>query len=149
MTLENLTQEMYKSMKERDKIKKDTLSSAIGAIKKVAKDKRIENPSEQLVAEVLLKEKKIIEEMIATCPEDRAELLMELTQKKAILEGYCPKIISDETQIRNLILEIAETMSDGLDLSNKGAAMKILMPRLKGKVDMKVANQVISDLANK
>ena len=40
MTLETLQSEMIKAMKAKDKSRKDTISSLIGAIKKTAIDKK-------------------------------------------------------------------------------------------------------------
>ena len=35
-----------------------------------------------------------------------------------------------------------------LKSANKGQVMKIVMPKIKGKADMKVANQCITELLN-
>ena len=42
------------------------------------------------------------------------------------------------------ILATADIQQDG-----KGAVMKTVMPKLKGKVDMKVANKVINEILKK
>ena len=68
MTLETLQKEMIAAMKNKDKVRKDVLSSLIGAIKKAAIDQKCkENITEKLVDEVILKEKKTVQEMIDTC----------------------------------------------------------------------------------
>ena len=56
MTLEVLQKEMIAAMKNKDKLRKDTISSLIGAVKKTALDKNCrDNITEALVDEVLLK----------------------------------------------------------------------------------------------
>ena len=43
---------------------------------------------------------------------------------------------------------VAALVQAGVDpetVTNKGQIMKVVMPQLKGKVDMKIANQVISN----
>ena len=57
MTLEVLNKEMIAAMKDRNKIRKDTISSLIGAVKKAAIDERWkDNITEELVNKVVLKE---------------------------------------------------------------------------------------------
>ena len=64
MTIEMLNADMITAMKNKDKFKKDVLSSLIGAVKKVAIDRKCrDNISEELVNEVLLKELKTVKEM--------------------------------------------------------------------------------------
>lgn len=145
MTLEKLQADMVAAMKDGNKRRKDVLSAAIAAVKKAAIDKRMkDNIVEELVDEVLIKEKKTLKEMIDTCPEGREDLLNDYEHKYMIISEYAPKFITDEAQIKQMILDIV----DGIELSlkNKGTIMKMVMPALKGKVDMKVANDVIGGL---
>lgn len=142
MTLEKLNKDLIVAMKENDVAKKEVLRSAIGNIKKAAIDKKMgDNITEQLIDEVLLKEKKTLEEMIDTCPEDRTKLLGEYTYKLGIIKEYAPKLMVDEDEIEEYINYIIDNYE--VDISNTGSAMKTIMPHLKGKADMKIANSVI------
>lgn len=72
MNFVTLHKEMIIAMKNRDKLRKDTISSLVEAVKKAAIDKKCrENIPDSLVEEVLLKEQKNMQEMIDTCPVDR------------------------------------------------------------------------------
>lgn len=72
MTLEQLQQDKIQAMKNKQPIKKEVLSSAIGAIRNAAIAKQCkDNITEKLVDEVLLKEKKILQEQIDKCPAER------------------------------------------------------------------------------
>lgn len=145
MTLETLQVAMIAAMKDRNKARKDAISSLIGAIKRVAIDKNCrDNITEELVNEVILKEKKTVQEMIDTCPAERTELLEEYQGRLAVINEFAPQILSDEGEITKLIESILATLGDVA--SNKGAVMKTVMPQLKGKVDMKVANKVLNAL---
>ena len=138
MTLETLNKEIISAMKAGDTTKRDTLRGVVSNIKKAAIDKKLrDNITEALVDEVLLKEKKTLQEMIDTCPTDRAETLAEYKTKMQIIENYVPKLIADPEEIKNLIREICK---------DQEFSMKVVMPQLKGKVDMKVANQVIKEM---
>lgn len=143
MTLEFLNKEIINAMKNGDTITKDVLRSAVGNIKKTAIDKGIkDNITEALVDEVLLKEKKTLQEMIDTCPADRVETLELYKAKMTVLDSYVPQLVTDEDEIRALVCEACK----GMNLSNKGLVMKTVMPQLKGKVDMKIANKVITEM---
>lgn len=145
MTLDKLQADMIAAMKDGNKIRKDVLSAAIAAIKKTAIDKRVkDNIVEELVNEVLTKEKKTLKEMIDTCPEDREDLLNDYEHKYMIISEYAPTFITDKLQIKQMVIDAITDVE--LSIKNKGTIMKMVMPALKGKVDMKVANEVISGL---
>ena len=147
MTLEILQKEMMQAMKDKLSAKKEVLSSAIGAIKNAAIAKKCkDNISEELVNEVLLKEKKTLQEQIDTCPEDRGELLSEFLYKLDILNMYCPKLLDDPNKINDIILNLCFDAKVDLLKSNRGTVMKLVMPHFKGHADMKVVNQVIGEL---
>lgn len=142
MTLEKLNKDLVAAMKGNDVAKKEVLRSAIGNIKKAAIDKKMgDNITEQLVNEVLLKEKKTLEEMVDTCPLNRTDLLGEYGYKLGIIKEYAPKLMVDENEIEEYINYIIDNYD--VDTSNTGNAMKTIMPHLKGKADMKIANSVI------
>ena len=145
MTLDILKADMAAALKKNSPVVRSVLSGAIAAIQKTAIDrKQKDNITEELVNEVLLKEKKIIQEMVDTCPKDRPELLEEYQLRLNIISDYAPRIIADKGRISIMIDAIAAETA--IDMSNKGLVMKTIMPRLKGKVDMKVANEVLREM---
>ena len=144
MTLEFLQNDMKIAMKIGDTELRDIMRSAIGAIKKAAIDERCEI-TEELVDRVLLKEAKVIQEQIDTCPKDRVEVLEVYKRKLAKLKCYLPKLMNDPEEIRAIV--VRELAAAGIESvkANKGVAMKTLMPIFKGKADMKIVNQVITE----
>ena len=149
MKLETLQKDMIQAMKAKDVNRKSVLSSAIGAIKNAAIAKQCrDNISEALVDEVLLKEKKTIQEQIATCPVDRVETLKEFEDKLNILNEYCPKLLDNPAEIENIILKLCGECHADLTKANRGPIMKIIMPYFKGKADMAIVNKVLMSLLN-
>ena len=147
MTLETLQVAMIAAMKEHNKERKDTISSLIGAVKKTAIDKLCkDNITEDLVNEVILKEKKTVQEMIDTCPAERDVLLQEYKNKMSVIEEFAPKLMTDETEIANVItILLSEAQIEPLKV-NKGQIMKTVMPAMKGKADMKIVNKVLGEM---
>ena len=148
MTLEILQKEMIVAMKAKDKSRKETLSALIGAIKKVAIDEKCrDNIPESLVDKVILKEKKTVQEMIDTCPADRVNTLNEYKQRMKIIEEFAPKMMSEE-EVKQYIYHAIATI-DGIEYGNKGSVMKHISPKLKGRADMKLVNQIVTEICSK
>lgn len=145
MTLDILQNEMKIAMKNKDKLRKDTISSMISNIKKAAIDKNCRNNiDEELVDDVLLRERKTMQEMIDTCPSNRAETMEEYKSKMEIIKEFAPSLVADAGEIEKMILQILS--ENNAQKSNKGAVMKTVMPKLKGKVDMKTASKIINEI---
>ena len=147
MTLEQLQKDMIQAMKDKDTNKKSVLSGAISAIKNAAIAKKCkDNITEELVNEVLLKELKTLNEMIATCPISRNDLLSEYVDKRDALNEYVPKLLDDPKEIESVIRQLCGECHADLTKNNRGPIMKIIMPYFKGKADMKIVNQVITEV---
>lgn len=147
MTLEKLQSEMIQAMKNKDKTRKSVLSSLVDAVKKAAINKNCrDNITEAMVDEVLLKYKKMVQEMIDTCPADLVETLVDYQNQMAIVTEFAPTLITDEARIREMIMEIANENNIALEKKNRGVLMKNISGCLKGKVDMGVVNKVVGGM---
>lgn len=145
MELKLLQNEMVKAMKAKDKMRKDTISALIGNIKTAAINENCRNDiPESLVDKVILKEKKTVQEMIDTCPADREDTLIEYCMRMSIIEEFAPKLMSEE-EIKEYVQNAISTV-DGIDIKNKGSIMKHISPILKGKADMKMVNQIVTEI---
>ena len=145
LTIETLQKDMMAAVKARDTIRKSALSNAVSEVKKAAIDKNCrDNISEELIISVLRKEIKVLNEQIETCPLGKSALRTEFEAKKAVLNEYVPELITDKTTVQSMIYQLI----DGIELkkSNKGLVMKTVMPSFKGKVDMKIAQEVVNTL---
>lgn len=146
MTLKKLQDELILSKKEHNKLRNNVLTTLIAQIKSSAIDQGCrDNIDENFVNMELLRAKKVAEEMIDTCPTDRFELLAQYVKQLDIINEFAPVLISDEEEIKKLVYDIVNNEYDFVK-SNKGQIMRIVMPVLKGNVDMKVANKVISNM---
>ena len=139
MKLEILHDQMVAAMKAKNKIRKAALASAIDAVNKATITATGRVPiTEELVDAVLLKEVKTIKEMIDMCPADRKDLLNEYEQRLATIKEFAPQLITDKSGIENLV----KSLDIELTKANRGAIMK----ELKGKVDMKLAKEILGGL---
>ena len=145
MKLETIQESIKMAMKTHATLEVETLRSVVAAVKKAAIDRQCEI-TEKLVDEMLLKEVKIIKEQIETCPATRPEMLEEYEHRLMIVENFAPKLVTDPIEITAMIEATLVKAGVDIETANKGQVMKAVMPVLKGKVDMKIANQVIATL---
>ena len=146
MELAVLQKDMVTAMKAKDKVRKEAISSLISAVKKVAIDEgHRDDIKPELVDQVILKELKTVKEQIDTCPADRTDLKEEYQARYDIISEYAPKLMSAEEVEKVLTEEFADVLASG----NKGQIMKEVMPKLRGKADGKVINQIVAKLCAK
>ena len=147
MQLQTLQSAMIAAMKNKDKPRKAVLSSMVDAVKKAAIDKNCrDNVPESLVDEVLLKYKKMMQEMIDACPAERAETLEDYKYQMTVVAEFAPTLITDEDQIEAIVLDFAAENNIELTKNNRGKIMGIISKCLKGKIDMGVVSKVIGGM---
>ena len=142
--LENITDEMYLSMKSGDKEKANTLRTLISKLKdqqiKLRKD--ISDEETLKIIKTLVKQRKESAEIYSKA--GREELAEKENFEISILDNYLPKLMSEE-DVLSLIKKIVDEMN-AKDLSDIGKVMPLVMKRGKGKVDGKVANRILRSL---
>ena len=146
MKLEILQSAKTEAMKNKDAIRKEAISAMIDAVQKasITSKGRIEI-TEQLTDEVLIKYQKTIQEMIDTCPADRTDLMDKYVAEMAVVKEFAPQLMTDKGEIECTINDILNGEIP-LTKANKGAVMKLITPYFKGKADMKVVNQVVTEM---
>ena len=143
MTINTLQNAMVAALKSGDKFRKTTISTLIAQIKKTAIDKGVrDNITENIVDSELQKAKKQIEDSISMCPPSRADLLEEYNKQKEIIMEFCPSLIEDKNEIRNIILDCGFEVNK----QNQGMIMKAIKANYAGKIDMKVVNSVLKEM---
>lgn len=142
---EKLVADMKEAMKakEEGKLRLSVIRMARAAIKNVEIDKKREL-SEEEVIEVLAREVKMrrdsIEEYIKASRQDVVE---QLNQEIGILMAYLPEQLS-ETEIRRLVEEALQA-TGAQGPKEMGKVMGYLMPKVKGKADGKLVNQLVKE----
>lgn len=140
---EEVRSAMVAAMKAKDKDTKDTLSLLLAALKNKAIDKRADLTEEEEV-QVILKEIKQTKESLELTPADRTEMIEECKKRLAVLEIFAPKMM-DADEIKAIVASVLETLGiDAPTAKDKGKIMKELMPKVKGKADGKLVNDIVS-----
>ena len=141
MTFQELQQELINATKAKDTVRKSVLKDIIAcstnmAIQKGCKD----NITEDIVEAAILKSKKICQEQIDTCPNYRPDILEAYQACMTCIEEYAPKMMSED-EVRKAV----DNILSSTEVINKGAAMKLVMPVLKGKAEGKTINKVVTE----
>lgn len=145
--IDEVRADMVKAMKAGDKESKETLSMLLAALKNKAIDKRSDLTAEE-ETQVILKEIKQTKETLEMTPADRTEIIDECNQRLAVLEQYAPKMM-DEAEIRAVIdATLSEVGIESPEAKDKGKIMKVLMPKVKGKADGKLVNDILMTYMN-
>ncbi len=142
--IDRLMEDMKTSMRNKDTIRKNTLTMVRAAIKQIeVDDRRILSDEEILeIISKQLKEKRIvIEEFKKGSRED----LVELTNAEIeILLDYLPKQLSYE-EVKAIVVEtIAEV--NATSMKDIGLIMKTVMPKVKGRTDGNIVNTAIKEV---
>jgi len=141
---EDLQTELKQTMRSGDHLRRDTIRMVLAAIKLAEVENR--GPLDQAaITSVLQKEVKVQHEAIEDAKKaGRQDLIETANTRLKILETYLPEPLSEEevTQLaQNVIEEIgAQTPKE------MGQVMKVLMPRVQGRIDGKIVNQIVRSL---
>ena len=133
------------AMKAGDKERKNALSMLLSALKNATIDKRSDLTEEE--ADVIVrKEIKQTQETLDTTPSDRTDIIEECRLRIAVYEEFVPKMMEADA-IEAVIKEtLTELGIEAPTAKDKGKIMKVLMPKVKGKADGKLVNQLLSGM---
>lgn len=145
--IEEVRSAMVAAMKAGDKQTKESLSMLLAALKNKAIDKRADLTEEEEI-QVVMKEIKQTKETLEMTPADRTDIIDECNKRIAVLEQYAPKLM-DEAGIRTVIRETLDELGiEAPSAKDKGRIMKVLMPKVKGKADGKLVNEIMTGFLN-
>ena len=136
---------MVEAMKAKDKARKDSLSMLLSALKNAEIDKR-EPLTEDEADAVVKKEIKQTKETYDLAPADREDIRAEAAARLAVFKEFAPEDMTEEQIAEVIKAVLAELGIEKPAPSDKGKIMKVLMPKVKGKADGKVVNQVLAGM---
>lgn len=147
MKIEQLQKELQQSIKDKNRVRKNVIADMLTCAKNMAIEKGAkDNITEDIVDAAILKSKKICAEQIATCPDYRPDLMEGFKLCMTYIEELAPKMM-DEEETRKAVYHIIATVD--IQEDTKGALMKAVMPRLKGKADGKLINKIVTEIWEK
>ena len=133
--IETVRAAMMQAMKEKDKPRKDALSSLLAALKAKAIDKRADLTEEEENT-VVRREIKQLKETMESAPEGQTRI--------AVYEEFVPRQMDEEEVAAIIDTVLQELGLESPTAKDKGLIMKNLMPRVKGKADGGMVNRLVA-----
>jgi uncharacterized protein YqeY len=144
---QKITEDLKQAMKSGDTVKRDTLRMLLSSVKN-AEGAKMASLDEGEVLSVISKEvKRHLESIDAFKKGNRADLVTKEEAELKILQAYLPAQISRDEIVKAVQEVIGAVGATGP--GDKGKVMQQLMPKLKGKADGKLINDVVTELLGK
>ena len=144
---EELLQDLKEAMKNKDTLKKDTITMLRAAILQVEKDSQKTLNDDEICAIVAKEVKKRKESVKEYEDAGREDIANSLKQEVEILSKYLPEQLTED-EIEKLVVE-AISESGATSPKDMGRVMSILRPKTAGKADGKLVSDIVKQkLAN-
>ena len=148
MKYQELQDEVKAALKAHDKPRVSILRQVHGEVKNIEVNARREITDADVDA-MLKRVIKQTKETLELAPADRADIREEAQARLAVYQEFATEDLTEE-QIAEVIKSVlAELGIENPAPSDKGKIMKTLMPKVKGKPDGKVVNQVLAGILSK
>ena len=144
--IDTLKQDLVNAMKEKNKLKLNTLRAVKVALQlEIINNKKEE--SDELLLDVINKQIKMRKDSIEEFKKaNRQDLINSYQEEIMVLENYMPKALSDE-EVDSIIKEAIEKLGAS-SVKDMGSVMKEITPLVKNRCDMKeVSNKIRSILS--
>ena len=140
---ETLMQDLKTAMKDKDTIRKNTVTMIRSAILQFEKDNLTEL-DEEGVLEIIAKELKKRRDVLPEYEKSgREELIADIQREIEILHAYLPKQLTEE-ELR-VIVEEAICETGATSMKDMGKIMGVVMPKVKGRADGKMINAIVKE----
>ena len=142
--VDEIQKDMYKAMKEKEKERINALRNIIGKLKYKYIDKgdKLTEQEEIKVIQSLAKQRRESIEMYKQG--GRNDLVETETKELSIIEEYLPQAMSEE-EVRRLVRKtVKETGAESM--SDLGKVMPLVIKKGAGKVDGKIAQEILREL---
>jgi hypothetical protein len=140
---ERLVDEMKQAMRSSDKVRLSTIRMIRAAVKnkEIELRKKIDDEEIQRVIQGMLRRNEESIEQFRLG--GRMDLVDKESQEGDILKSFLPQALSTEEMLKVIDESIQETQASSL--KDLGKVMKSVMPKLTGKADGKVINQLVKE----
>ena len=144
---DELLQDLKEAMKNKDTLRKDTITMLRAAILQVEKDSQKTLTDDEICAIVAKEVKKRKESVKEYEYAGRQDIADSLKQEVEILSKYLPEQLSQEEIVK--LVEDAVKESGAASPRDMGKVMSILRPKTAGKADGKLVSDIVKEkLAN-
>ncbi len=143
---EKLAQDLKLSLKEKDTVKKNTVTTIRAAVKQVEVDTRQELDDDAII-EIIAKELKKRNDVMPQYEKSgRQDLIEQLNAEIEIIMGYLPSQLSHNELDEIVRKAVAQTGASSM--KDMGKVMAVVMPQIKGRADGKAVSDMCREIFN-
>ncbi len=140
---EQLMQDLKAAMKDKDTIRKNTVTMVRSAILQFEKDNLTELDEEGII-EIIAKELKKRRDVLPEYEKSgRDDLIADINREIEILLAYLPEQLSKEEL--EVIVQDAIAATGATSMKDMGRIMGVVMPKTKGRADGKMINAIVKE----
>lgn len=140
--IQTLKNDLIVAMKEKNQIKANTIRRINAIISDKQHLSNNINLTNEDIQQIIQKEVKMRYDSIKTFEQaNRQDLIDQANQELEVLKKYLPQQLSEEEVIE--VIKSALSTIQNPTKKDLGKIMKIIMPKLKGKVDGKLVNKLV------
>jgi uncharacterized protein len=139
---DQISTDLKDAMKARDQVRLDTLRSVLSAFtyKRVEAGHDLSDEEQLQVVQRLVKQRS--DSIVEFEKAGRSELVAKESRERQILQTYLPAQKSPD-EVRALVRAALAELPEGG--RNQGAAMKVVMPQLRGLADGNLVRQIVTE----
>ena len=140
---ERISEDMKAAMKSGDKAKLGAVRMLHAAVRKKEIDDRVELADDavmKIISSLVKQRQDSIEQFAAG---NRQDLVDKETAELKLLQAYLPAQMSQDELVK--IIEAAILEAKATTQKDMGNVMKVLMPKVAGKADGKMVNQLVRE----
>ena len=144
---DQLMEDLKVAMKEKDVVRKTTITMLRAAVKQVEVDQRVDLEDEdviQIIAKQIKQKRAAIEEFEKA---DRQDLVDEAHQEIKVLEAYLPEQLSEEALKAIIADAVAET--GATTPKEMGKVISLVSGKTKGRADGKLIATLVKEMLSK
>jgi len=140
---DQLQADLKTAMKNKEKIRKSAITMIRAAVLQVEKDNGIKLGDEEILGIIAKQLKQCRDSLVEFEKAQRDDLIQQAHTEIEVITSYLPAQLTAD-QIRVIVNEtIQET--GAIDAKDMGKIMGVLMPKVKGRADGKLVNQVVRE----
>ncbi|MDD2446353.1 MAG: GatB/YqeY domain-containing protein [Tissierellia bacterium] len=143
---EKLMEDFKSSMKNKDTMRKNTITMVRASIKQTEVDERKELTDEEIldiISKQVKEKRNAIEEFRKG---SRDDLINQTENEIEILLKYLPEQLSEE-ELEEIVRETIREIN-AISMKDIGKIMKSVMPKVKGRTDGNIVNKIVKRILN-
>ena len=141
MLKEKLMEDLKNAMKEKNEIKKNTVTMIKAAVLKIEKEKKIQLDDTKILDIISKEAKKRKDALVEFEKSGRQDLVDQTNEELKVIKEYLPEELSAEELEK--IIEETITEVGAVDMKDMGKVMQAVKAKTTGRADGRTINEIV------